>query len=98
MVDEAGRRGCVADGVSIVGGLAYGWYITGAAHEGQAFIRRALAEPRNSSVEHRVVAGAWCGWLIQLGSGATADAVEYAERAVQEARGGSLRSRAPACP
>jgi predicted ATPase/DNA-binding SARP family transcriptional activator len=85
------QRGRTADAVAMAGGLAYGWYITGTVQAGQAFIVRALAEPGESSAEHRAVAAAWGAWLTQIGSGATADAVEYAERAVVIGRGDSAR-------
>jgi predicted ATPase/DNA-binding SARP family transcriptional activator len=75
------------DGVALVAGLAYGWYITGTVQEGQAFIVRALEQDGSSVAEHRAVAGGWGAWLIQIGSGATADAIEQAERAVVTARG-----------
>jgi predicted ATPase/DNA-binding SARP family transcriptional activator len=85
-------RGRTTDAVALAAGLAYGWYITGAVHEGQAFISRALAQEGESSAEHRAVALAWGGWLTQIGAGATADAVAYTERAVVTVRGRSARA------
>jgi predicted ATPase/DNA-binding SARP family transcriptional activator len=85
------HRGSAADAVALAGGMAYGWYITGTVQEGQAFIARALAQRGETSAEHRAIAGAWGGWLTQIGSGATADAVDYCEQAVATARGRSPR-------
>ena len=55
------HRGRAADAVAMAAGMAYGWYITGAVQEGQAFIVRALGLEGESSAEHRAVAGAWGG-------------------------------------
>ena len=90
-LEWAVQQGRAADAVAMAAGLAYGWYITGTVQEGQAFIVRALTQEGESSAEHRAVAAAWGAWLIQIGSGATADAVEYAERAVVVGRRGSAR-------
>jgi len=90
-LDWARHRGRTADAVALAGGLAYGWYITGAVQEGQDFIAQALGLEGESAVEHRAVAGAWGAWLTQIGSGATGDAVDRAERAVVVARGRSVR-------
>jgi tetratricopeptide (TPR) repeat protein len=90
------ERGRTHQAVALAAGLAYGWYITGAVHEGQAFITRALSPEGEASLEHRAVALAWGGWLTQIGSGATSDAIEYTERAVTIARGASARSFAVA--
>ena len=82
-LEWAGRRGRAAEAVAMAAGLAYGWYITGAVADGQAFIVRALAMEGESAAEHRAVAGAWGAWLIQIGSGAAAsDAGAYAEEAL----------------
>ncbi|HEY4609413.1 MAG TPA: hypothetical protein VIH06_09420, partial [Ilumatobacteraceae bacterium] len=86
---QSDRQG---DAVALAAGLAYGWYISGTIHEGQAFISRALSSGRDGAVEQRAVALAWGGWLLQIGSGATADAVEYTEEAVRIARDASARS------
>jgi predicted ATPase/DNA-binding SARP family transcriptional activator len=86
----ARHQGRTADAVAMAAGLAYGWYITGAVADGQAFIVAALALDGESSAEDRAVAGAWGAWLIQIGSGATGDAVDCAERALEAGRG-SLR-------
>jgi predicted ATPase len=85
------HRGSAADAVALAGGLAYGWYITGLVQEGRAFITRALARSGEASAEQRAIAGAWGGWLTQIGSGATGDAVALCEEAVATARGRTVR-------
>ena len=75
------QRGPAGDAVALAAGLAYGWYITGTVHDGQAFIVRALASPVTSSPSTGRWRGAWGGWLTQIGSGATtSDAIDHAER------------------
>jgi tetratricopeptide (TPR) repeat protein len=86
------HRGLAADAVALASGMAYGWYITGTVHEGQAFIIRALAQEGESSPDQRAIALAWGGWMIQIGAGATELAVDYTERAVETARGQSPRA------
>jgi tetratricopeptide (TPR) repeat protein len=90
-LEWARHRRRTGDAVALAAGLAYGWYMTGAVQDGRAFIVDALALEGESSAEDRAVAGAWVAWLIQIGSGATADALDYAERAVVTARGRSTR-------
>ncbi len=90
-LEWARQRDRVSDAVALAAGLAYGWYITGTVQEGAAFIGQALALEGEASPEQRAVAGAWGAWLIQIGSGATVDAVECAEQAVAIARGRSVR-------
>jgi tetratricopeptide (TPR) repeat protein len=87
--EQCGRS---ADAVAMAAGMAYGWYITGAVADGQAFITRALAMDGGSSAEHRAVAGAWGAWLTQIGSGAAAsDANVYAEQALTAGRSDGVR-------
>jgi tetratricopeptide (TPR) repeat protein len=86
------HRGLVGDAVALAAGMAYGWYITGTVHEGQAFIIRALGQEGESSADQRAIALAWGGWMIQIGAGATELAVDYTERAVDTARGHSARA------
>ena len=74
-------------------GMAYGWYITGAVDEGQAFIVRALAKEGESSAEQRAVAGAWGAWLIQIGSGAATSDAGRPRRAGPRGRRAARRSR-----
>ncbi len=86
------HRGLAGDAVALAAGMAYGWYITGTVHEGQAFIIRALAPEGESSADQRAIALAWGGWMIQIGAGATELAVDFTERAVGTARGHSPRA------
>jgi predicted ATPase/DNA-binding SARP family transcriptional activator len=91
-LEWAERHQRAADAVAMAAGMAYGWYITGAVADGQAFIARALAMDGESSAEHRAVAGAWGAWLIQIGSGAaTSDANTYAEQALMAGRSDGVR-------
>ena len=91
-LEWAEHRGRAAEAVAMAAGMAYGWYITGAVADGQAFIARALAMDGESSAEHRAVAGAWGAWLIQIGSGAAAsDANDYAEQALVAGRSDGVR-------
>jgi tetratricopeptide (TPR) repeat protein len=88
----AENRGRAAEAVAMAAGMAYGWYITGAVADGQAFIVRALAMDGGSMAEHRAVAGAWGAWLIQIGSGAAAsDANDHAEQALVAGRCDGVR-------
>jgi predicted ATPase/DNA-binding SARP family transcriptional activator len=96
-LEWAERHRRAADAVAMAAGMAYGWYITGAVADGQAFIARALATDGESSAEHRAVAGAWGAWLIQIGSGAaTSDANTYAEAALVAGRSDGVRGFATA--
>ncbi len=91
-LEWAERGGRSAEAVAMAAGMAYGWYITGAVADGQAFIARALAMDGESSAHHRAVAGAWGAWLIQIGSGAaTSDANAYAEQALVAGRADGIR-------
>ena len=91
-LEWAVHRESAADAVALAGGMAYGWYITGAIQPGQAFILRALALERKSSGEQRAIAEAWVAWLIQIGAGATGEAVEHSERAVTTAQDQSAKA------
>lgn len=90
-LEWAVQRGSAAAAVALAAGFAYGWYVTGTIQEGRAFIVRALAQSGESSPEQRAIAGAWGGWLTQIGSGATGDAVALSEDAVATARGRTVR-------
>ena len=86
------EHGHADDAIAIVSGLAYAWYISGSIKESLPLLTAALAMDGDTSVERRAAGEAWAGWMTQMAGGATAEAVERAERAVVLARAASPRA------
>ena len=86
------EHGRADDAIAIVSGLAYAWYISGSIKESLPLLTAALAMNGDTSVDRRAMAEAWAGWMTQMAGGATAEAVERAEHAVDLARDASPRA------
>jgi tetratricopeptide (TPR) repeat protein len=88
-LQRARTRPRADDGLAIVGGLAYGWYINGTLLEGYAAMADALAHPGEASAEHRAYALAWLAWIGQHGASTTEVATAQLAEAVELARDAS---------
>ncbi|MGZ4700062.1 MAG: BTAD domain-containing putative transcriptional regulator [Ilumatobacteraceae bacterium] len=92
----AAERGRADDAVTIVSGLAYGWYISGSIKDSRPLLVEALALTGGTANERRAVAHAWAGWMTQMVGGAGTGAVEHLEQAVTLGRPASARTFAMA--